>query len=109
MSTVQTPERRPVALITGGAKRIGAAIARRLHAAGYDIALHHHASTDEALALANALNAERPGSTIALVADLRQFDRIPELIARTVGHFGRLDALVNNASAYWQGHAHAMG
>ncbi len=101
MSLDSTSPNRPVALVTGAAKRIGAAIVRSLHADGYDIALHHHASADEARALADELNAVRPGSVITLAADLREFDRIPELIAHTIGHFGRLDALVNNASAYY--------
>lgn len=101
MSQDLHPTERPVALVTGAAKRIGAAIARRLHASGYDIALHHHASTGEARALANELNAMRADSVITLAADLREFDRIPELVAQTVGHFGRLDALVNNASVYY--------
>lgn len=101
MSPNPTSPDRPVALVTGGAKRIGAAIVRRLHAAGYDIALHHNASLNEARMLASQLEAERPGSMITLAADLREFDRIPEVIAHTVGHFGRLDALVNNASAYY--------
>ncbi len=55
----------------------------------------------EAAALLGELNAERPYSAFSLAADLRDFDRIPELIAQSVGHFGRLDALVNNASAYY--------
>lgn len=101
MNQAPTPTNRPVALVTGAAKRIGAAIATRLHEAGYDIALHHRASADEAAALADRLNTLRPGSVITLAADLRDFDRIPELIAQSVGHFGRLDALVNNASAYY--------
>ena len=92
---------RPVALVTGAARRIGAAIARRLHASGHDIALHHYASADEAQALVDELNAQRPGSAHAFGADLREPDRIPELVAQVVGHFGRLDALVNNASAYF--------
>ena len=92
---------RPVALVTGAAKRIGAAIARRLHAAGYGIVLHHHASEEAARALAAELESRRPGSAAAFAADLREFDRIPELIARSVGRFGRLDALVNNASRYY--------
>lgn len=101
MSLDPTSSGHPVALVTGGAKRIGAAIVRRLHAAGYDIALHHRASADEARSLANELNRVRAGSLITLAADLRDFDRIPELVAQTVGRFGRLDALVNNASAYY--------
>ena len=80
---------RPVALVTGAARRIGAAIARRLHASGHDIALHHHASADEAQALVDELNAQRPGSAHAFGADLREPDRIPELVAQVVGHFGR--------------------
>lgn len=90
----------PVALITGSAKRIGAAIARALHADGYDLALHYRGSGEAMAALAAELEAARPGSTLTLQADLAEFDRLPELIARTIGRYGRLDALVNNASGF---------
>ncbi|KRA16425.1 pteridine reductase [Lysobacter sp. Root604] len=90
----------PVALITGSAKRIGAAIARALHADGYDLALHYRGSGEAMAALAAELEGARPGSTLTLQADLAEFDRLPELIARTVGRYGRLDALVNNASGF---------
>ncbi|HWI25033.1 MAG TPA: pteridine reductase [Lysobacter sp.] len=91
----------PVALVTGAARRLGAAIARTLHAAGFDVALHCHRSRAEADALAKALDAARPGSALVLPADLAEFDRLPELVANTVGWRGRLDALVNNASAFF--------
>src|SRR5688572_21916535 len=61
---------RPVALVTGSARRIGAAIARTLHAAGYDLALHCRGSRADADALAAALDAARPGSTFVQQADL---------------------------------------
>lgn len=93
-------ETRRVALITGAARRIGAAIARRLHADGYDLALHYRNSAQDVLALVAELEAARPGSTLALQADLAEFDRLPELVAKSVGRFGRLDALVNNASTF---------
>ena len=91
----------PVALVTGSARRIGAAIARALHAAGYDLALHYRSSSDDVDALAAELERGRPGSTVRLQADLAEFDRLPELVAQTVGRFGRLDALVNNASGFF--------
>jgi pteridine reductase len=91
---------RPVALVTGSARRIGAAIARALHAAGYDLVLHCRQSRADADALATELEAARPGSTLVQQADLAEFDRLPELVARTIGRFGRLDALVNNASSF---------
>lgn len=94
------PGGQPVALVTGAARRLGAAIARRLHAAGYDLALHYRGSAAEATALAAELEAGRAGSVLPLQADLSAFDRLPELVARTVGRFGRLDALVNNASGF---------
>ena len=97
---------RPVALITGSARRIGAAIARRLHAEGYDLALHYRDSADAMQALAKSLQATRPDSVLTLQADLSEFDRLPEMVAKTVGRFGRLDALVNNASTF---HATPMG
>ncbi|WP_372017560.1 pteridine reductase [Pseudoxanthomonas sp. 10H] len=90
-----------VVLVTGAARRIGAAIARRLHAAGYALALHHLHSQGEVATLAGELDAIRPGSVHVLQADLREFDRLPELVAATVGRFGRLDALVNNASNFY--------
>ena len=95
-----TASSRPVALVTGAARRLGAAIARGLHAAGYDLALHYRHSTSGMQALAAQLEAVRAGSTLVLQADLAQFDRLPELVAQTVGRFGRLDALVNNASGF---------
>ena len=98
MAELQLP---PVALVTGAARRIGAQIARRLHASGYDVALHYRSSRADMDALAGELESARPGSTLVLQADLAQFDRLPELVARTIGRFGRLDALVNNASAYY--------
>jgi len=91
---------RPVALITGSARRIGAAIARTLHAAGYDLALHCRHSRDDVDALATELEVVRVGSTFLLQADLAEFDRLPELVAHTIGRYGRLDALVNNASSF---------
>jgi pteridine reductase len=91
----------PVALVTGAARRLGAAIARTLHAAGFDVALHCHRSRAEADALAATLEATRPGSVLVLQADLAEFDRMPELVANTIGWRGRLDALVNNASAFF--------
>ena len=94
-------ESRPAALVTGSARRIGAAIARRLHAAGFDLALHYRDSAGEAQAMAAELESARAGSVVLLQADLAQFDRLPELVAKAVGRFGRLDALVNNASAFY--------
>lgn len=95
------PSPRPVALVTGGARRLGAAIARRLHAEGYAVALHCRGSRAEADALAAALERDRADSSLVLQAELAEFDRLPELVARTVGRFGRLDALVNNAAAFF--------
>lgn len=96
---MSTPRR--VVLITGAARRIGAAIARRLHADGDDLALHYRGSSSDMRTLVGELEAARAGSTLMLQADLAVFDRLPELVAKTVGHFGRLDALVNNASAFY--------
>lgn len=92
-----------VALVTGSARRVGAVIARRLHSTGYDLVVHHRDSPSEAALLCGELERERerPGSTLILQADLAEFDRLPELVAKTIGRFGRLDALVNNASAFY--------
>lgn len=92
---------RPVILITGAARRVGATIARRLHASGYDLALHCHRSRAELDALIGELESTRAQSTLALQLDLARVECVPELIATTVARFGRLDGLVNNASAFY--------
>jgi pteridine reductase len=88
-------------LITGGAKRIGAQIARTLHAAGANIAIHYRSSAGPAEALVDELNEGRPGSAAAFDADLLDDDARDGLVARVTGHSGRLDALVNNASTFY--------
>ena len=95
------PRDRPVALITGGAQRVGAVVARTLHAAGYDLALHYRHSSDAAEALAGELEKQRGDSVLLLQADLAELSAVPELIDRLLKQFGRLDALVNNASAFF--------
>ena len=92
---------RPVALITGAARRIGATIAKRLHAGGYDVALHCRRSRAELDALIAELESQRPTSTLALQAELDDVARLGPMIAATIDRFGRLDALVNNASAFY--------
>ncbi len=90
-----------VALVTGGARRIGAAIARHLHAHGYAVALHAHRSGEALAATVAELEAQRPGSALALHADLRDTAAPAALVAACLAHFGRLDALVNNASNFY--------
>ena len=91
----------PVVLITGAAKRIGRSMAKCLHAKGFSVAIHHRNSASEAEQLRQELEQIRPDSVLVLQAELSEFDRLPEIIAKTVGRFGRLDALVNNASSFF--------
>jgi pteridine reductase len=90
-----------VALITGASRRIGAEIVRVLHDAGLRIALHFHRSAAEAEALAAGLNSVRPDSVLPLQADLNDVANLPGLIEKVLNHWGRLDALVNNASTFY--------
>lgn len=92
---------RPVALITGGGRRVGAVIARTLHGAGYDLALHYRHSADAARVLADELDQQRPGGTLLVHAELAELDTLPALVTTVLARYGRLDALVNNASAFY--------
>jgi pteridine reductase len=90
-----------VVLVTGGAKRVGAAICRRLHAAGASVALHYRSSAQEARALADELNALRENSALCVQADLLDVAVLPAMVEQVTRQFGRLDALVNNASSFY--------
>ena len=90
-----------VVLITGGAKRVGAAICRRLHAAGSSLMLHYRRSAGEARLLQAELNHVRADSVALIQADLLDLNKLPAIVDQTLGTFGRLDALVNNASSFF--------
>jgi pteridine reductase len=90
-----------VVLITGGAKRVGAAICRRLHGAGANLMLHYRASAGEARLLQAELNHQRKDSVALIQADLLDLGKVPSLIDQTVQSFGRLDALINNAASFY--------
>jgi pteridine reductase len=87
--------------VTGAARRIGAAIARELHASGWNVLIHYRGSAGEAHALAAELEATRPQSTQTLQADLADADALTALAQQACAQWGRLDALVNNASVYY--------
>jgi pteridine reductase len=88
-------------LITGGAKRVGATICRRLHAAGANLMLHFRASAGEARLLQAELNHLRAHSVALIQADLLDTAKLPSLVEQTLCTYGRLDALVNNASSFF--------
>ncbi len=88
-------------LITGGAKRVGAAICRRLHTAGANLMLHYRASAGEARLLQAELNHVRADSVALIQADLLEVAKLPSLVEQTLQRFGGLDALVNNASSFY--------
>ena len=90
-----------VVLITGGAKRVGAAICRHLHASGARLMLHYRASAGEARLLQAELNGVRADSVALIQADLLDLAKLSSLVDQTVMRFGRLDALVNNASSFF--------
>jgi pteridine reductase len=90
-----------IVLVTGGAKRVGAAICRRLHAAGANIALHFRSSEQEALDLQAELQTLRPDSVFPIQADLLDPLAPSRLVSETLQNFGRLDALVCNASSFY--------
>ena len=89
-----------IVLITGGAKQVGAAICRRLHAAGATLMLHYRASAGEARLLQAELNHVRANSVALIQADLLVLNKLPAMIEQTLQTFGRLDGLVNNASSF---------
>ncbi len=88
-------------LITGAAKRVGSAIARNLHTAGAQLMLHYRSAACEAEALVAELNTLRPASASCIQADLLDTAQLPRLVTKTLDCFGRLDALINNASSFY--------
>ena len=90
-----------VVLITAGAKRVGAAICRKLHLRGASLMVHYRSSLEEAQGLETELNQIRPGSVALVQADLLDISQIPRLISQTIQKFGKLDAVINNASSFF--------
>ncbi|MGQ0528516.1 MAG: pteridine reductase [Panacagrimonas sp.] len=90
-----------VVLITGAGRRIGAAIARSLHAQGARVLLHCRESMQAAQSLVDEFQALRPDSARVLRADLLNLDALRDLAHEAHASWGRLDALINNASTYY--------
>lgn len=90
-----------VILVTGGARRVGAAICRWLHQRGARLIVHHRTSSQEAQQLQQELEQARPETVALLQANLLKTEMMPALVERAAQQFGRLDALVNNASSFF--------
>ncbi|MHB8254798.1 MAG: pteridine reductase [Acidiferrobacter sp.] len=97
---MQVPER--VVLLTGGARRLGAVIARHLHRRGLSLVLHYRSSVEDAERLKAELEALRPRSVVLVQANILAQDAPTMLVDRAIQSFGRLDMLVNNASSFYE-------
>ncbi len=91
----------PVVLITGAARRIGAAIATRLHGCGYRVIIHYQNSAADAKKLCAKLNAMRADSAHSLQANLLDIDSVEQLAKASIAQWGQINALVNNASSFY--------
>jgi pteridine reductase len=100
-SIENSPLKDQVVLITGGARRVGAEVARTLHTAGANIFIHYRSSSAAAIALADAFNKVRPRSAAIHAAHLSSPDAPDKLVAAALLEFGRLDVLINNASSFY--------
>ena len=100
-STRELSVQNKVILVTGGAKRVGSAICRRLHARGAKLVVHFRSSNEAAKTLQNELNQQRADSVALAQADLLDHKQLSGLIEAAVQHFGQLDGLVNNASSFF--------
>lgn len=89
------------ALVTGGARRVGAAICRRLHAAGANVVVHCNRSQHDAQKLVHELNGIRSGSAVLVQADLLDAGAPLALVQRATAVYGGIDVLVNNASSFY--------
>src|SRR6202050_5385703 len=89
------------ALVTGGARRVGAAIVRALHGAGANVVIHCHRSLSAAQALAAELEVARPDATAVIACDLLDTEALPGLIEQARDCFAALHLLVNNASSFY--------
>ncbi|MFQ3368719.1 MAG: pteridine reductase, partial [Methylophilaceae bacterium] len=94
-------KKKQVAIITGGAKRVGAAISRRLHKANIDIIIHYRNSDTEANSLQEQLNKIRKGSASIIQADLLDPNSYSLIINEAIKIYGQLNFLINNASSYY--------
>ena len=94
------PINKKVAIVTGAAQRIGAAIARELHGAGFDIALHYRSSQGAAKDLADELRSQRKDSCQLFQADLQSVDEVRALAGQLLANYPAIDLLVNNASGF---------
>jgi len=89
------------ALVTGAGKRIGATIARTLHGAGANVAVHYFRSADDAERVAAQLNEARANSAFTVGGDIRKVPETERIVAEVIARTGRLDILVNNASTFY--------
>ena len=101
MTVITSPLQGKTVLVTGGARRIGQAIVRRLHGAGANLVIHHRASSKQAQSLEAELNARHAHSVALVQADLTQTGVLGNLITQATSVWGRLDVLVNNASSFY--------
>jgi pteridine reductase len=97
----QTPLTGKAVLVTGAARRVGAAVVRALHAAGANVIVHYRSSAESATELARELNEARPESARLVECDLLDLEELPRLAQSAVDAFGSLDILVNNASTFY--------